>query len=174
MSANADQRLLELGGGSADPGDVTLASYGAVAGAYAVCNLVPYPEVVPFLDQLAAIAEGGHADTKRGSSISAPIYSGGLYDASLANAVLLHLTPTQLADAFQQATDRHPGRGLLAFTLKEGDGAGWSTAKVARPRYFTYWRADSLGPILAASGWTVQSHERGGGGTEDWLHVIAR
>jgi len=88
--------------------------------------------------------------------------------------VLLHLTPTQLADAFQQATDRHPGRGLLAFTLKEGDGAGWSTAKVARPRYFTYWRADSLGPILAASGWTVQSHERGGGGTEDWLHVIAR
>ncbi|MGO9977095.1 MAG: hypothetical protein ACLP01_30695 [Solirubrobacteraceae bacterium] len=59
MSAEAHQRLLELRDGSADPGDLTLASYRAAAGAYAARNLVPYPEVVPFPDQLAAIVEGG-------------------------------------------------------------------------------------------------------------------
>jgi hypothetical protein len=55
---------------------------------------------------------------------------GGPYDAVLADAVLLYLS----RDQFQHA----PGRirrgsapaGLLAMTLKEGDGEGWSTAKL--------------------------------------------
>ncbi len=86
----------------------------------------------------------------------------------------LHLTPTQLADAFRRLRTAIREDGLLAFILKEGDGAGWSAAKLARPRYFTYRRADLLRPILAASRWTVQGLERVSGGVEDWLHVIAQ
>jgi hypothetical protein len=34
--------------------------------------------------------------------------------------------------------------GVLAFTVKEGDGAAWSDAKLGLPRHFTYWRAQAV------------------------------
>jgi pimeloyl-ACP methyl ester carboxylesterase len=97
---------------------------------------------------------------------------GGPYDVVFANAVLVHLTDAQLdlvlAKAFLAV---RPG-GLLAFTVKEGDGEAWSTAKVGRPRFFNYWREPSLLEHVLAAGWRPLSVKHVQGRTEPWINVI--
>jgi pimeloyl-ACP methyl ester carboxylesterase len=97
---------------------------------------------------------------------------GGPYDVVFANAVLVHLTDAQLdlvlAKAFLAV---RPG-GLLAFTVKEGDGDAWSTAKVGRPRFFNYWREPSLLEHVLAAGWRPLSVKHVQGRTEPWINVI--
>jgi len=65
---------------------------------------------------------------------------GGPYDAVLADAVLLHVTREQFVDVLQRARHAVASGGVLAITLKEGDGEAWTEAKLGRPRHFTYWR----------------------------------
>ncbi len=98
---------------------------------------------------------------------------GGPWDGVLANAVLLHLSRPQLASALARVRAAVRPGGVLAVTLKEGDGEGWSTAKLERPRWFTYWREEPLRRLLARSGWTVRALDHVQGETEDWLHVTA-
>lgn len=50
---------------------------------------------------------------------------GGPYDAVLANTVLLHLSREQFADVLGRARRAVADHGVLAFTLKEGDGERW-------------------------------------------------
>ena len=99
---------------------------------------------------------------------------GGPFDVVFANAVLLHLTvddfDTVLAKARQAV---HPG-GLMVFTVKEGDGAEWTTAKLDKHRYFTYWREPAMRAHLLAAGWTVVSLEQVQGRLEPWLCLICR
>ena len=99
---------------------------------------------------------------------------GGPYDAVLANAVLLHLTRSDLGLALARIHAATRPGGVFAFTLKEGDGEGLTSRKVGHPRWFTYWREDPLREQLAAAGWSVESLEHVAGGEDDWLHVIAR
>jgi 2-polyprenyl-3-methyl-5-hydroxy-6-metoxy-1,4-benzoquinol methylase len=78
---------------------------------------------------------------------------GGPYDAVFAQAVLLHVDRAELPRVLARlAAAVRPG-GLLALSLKEGDGEGWSTHKVELPRHFVYWRADPLRAALTSSGW---------------------
>lgn len=99
---------------------------------------------------------------------------GGPYDAVLANAVLLHLTGEELALALKRiAAAVQPG-GAFALTLKEGDGEGFTSAKVGHPRWFTYWREGPLRALLTETGWAVESLEHVRGPHDHWLHVIAR
>jgi predicted TPR repeat methyltransferase len=67
-----------------------------------------------------------------------------------------------------------PDGGLLAFTLKEGDGEGWSTAKLELRRYFVYWREAPLREALDAAGWEMLSLDHVMGRAEPWLFVICR
>lgn len=97
---------------------------------------------------------------------------GGPYDIVYANAVLLHLTPSQLDDLLVKAAGAVVPDGMLAFTVKEGDD--WTTTKIGHPRYFTYWREAALGRHLAAAGWTPVSVEHVQGRTEPWLYVACR
>ena len=76
---------------------------------------------------------------------------GGPYDAVLADAVLLHLTRDEFADVLRRGAAPWD-RGLLAFTLKEGDGDSWSTAKIGLPRFFTYWREPAVRDMIKAAG----------------------
>jgi SAM-dependent methyltransferase len=99
---------------------------------------------------------------------------GGPYDAVLADAVLLHLQRAELADLLVRTRRAVRAGGWLAATLKEGDGEGWSTAKLGLPRFFTYWRAPALRTALEAAGWQVVSLEHVEGRTEPWLFVLAR
>jgi predicted TPR repeat methyltransferase len=99
---------------------------------------------------------------------------GGPFDVVFANAVLLHLTTVQFATVLLKAAQSVTTSGLLAFTVKEGDGAAWSTAKLGEPRYFHYWQQTALHEHVTASGWTPLSIERVAGRLEPWLYVIAR
>lgn len=96
---------------------------------------------------------------------------GGPYDGIFANAVLLHLTREEFLSVLRRA--RRSSR-VFAFTLKEGDGSGWSTAKLELPRYFTYWREPAIRAALNSAGWSVSSIEQvGDSKTQSWLFVLA-
>lgn len=99
---------------------------------------------------------------------------GGPYDAVLADAVLLHLTREQFVDVLQRARQAVASGGVLAMTLKEGDGQAWTETKLARPRHFTYWRGPAVRAALLDTGWQVLSLEHVAGRVEPWLFVIAR
>jgi SAM-dependent methyltransferase len=95
---------------------------------------------------------------------------GGPYDAIYACAVLLHLTIEELRLALRKA--RAAARAL-AFTVKEGDGSEWTCAKLRMPRWFQYWRAESLAAELAAAGWHAQTLRQVPGRDCEWLQVLA-
>ncbi len=99
---------------------------------------------------------------------------GGPYDAVLADAVLLHVTREQFVDVLQRARQAVADGGVLAVTLKEGDGQAWTEAKLDRPRHFTYWREPAVHAALLATGWQVLSLELVAGRVEPWLFVLAR
>ena len=87
-----------------------------------------------------------------------------------ASAVLLHLSREQFADVLVRAA---AAARVLAFDVKEGDGAGWTEEKLGLPRHFTYWRADGLRAALDASPWQVRSMRTYRGARADWFEVLA-
>lgn len=99
---------------------------------------------------------------------------GGSFDIVFANAVLLHLTASQLADVLRKAARAVSSAGLLAFTVKEGDGEAWSMAKIGKPRYFAYWHEPELRTHLAATGWTPVNVRAVQGRSEPWLYFVCR
>jgi hypothetical protein len=64
--------------------------------------------------------------------------------------------------------------GVLGLTLKEGDGEGWSHAKIGLPRHFTYWREPAMRDALARARWDVLALEHVAGPPGAWLQVLAR
>ena len=99
---------------------------------------------------------------------------GGPFDAVLANAVLLHLDRTDMEQALRSCLAATRPGGLLALTLKEGDGEGWSDAKLDAPRWFVYWRPQHLREVLERTGWRVLRLEQVEGRDEPWLHALCR
>ena len=97
---------------------------------------------------------------------------GGPWDAIYANAVFLHLSREQLLGVLHKTAAAVAPGGLLAFTLKEGDGEEWTTAKLGHPRHFTYWRAHSLSSMLAATPWTIVRLEQAASPRDAWLQCI--
>ena len=90
-----------------------------------------------------------------------------------ANAVLLHLDREELAAALLRLRAALPPGGVLACTLKEGDGEEWHDRKLGVPRRFTYWRAPPLRSALEAARFTVVSIEHSSGRLDEWLQVLA-
>jgi len=39
--------------------------------------------------------------------------------------------------------------------VKHGEGEEWSTSKVGQPRYFCYWSAETISPVLHAAGFDL-------------------
>jgi cyclopropane fatty-acyl-phospholipid synthase-like methyltransferase len=98
---------------------------------------------------------------------------GGPYDAVVADAVLLHLTPEEFATVARKSRDAVHAGGLFALTLKEGDGSEWRSDKLDLPRHFTYWRAPALREALVAAGWEPLSIEPVAA-REPWLYALCR
>lgn len=97
------------------------------------------------------------------------------YDAVFANAVLLHVQRSELTGVLRRALVAVRPGGVLAATLKRGDGDAWSTAKVDRARHFTYWTEDELTQVVAEAGWqgvVVRETTEPGAG-ERWVTVTA-
>jgi predicted TPR repeat methyltransferase len=99
---------------------------------------------------------------------------GGPWDAVVAFAVLLHLTREELGTVLDRLREAVRPGGLLAVTVKEGDGSAWSDHRLGSPRFFTFWRAGPLAEVLADHGWSVQELERHTGDRDDWILVMAR
>ena len=101
---------------------------------------------------------------------------GGPYDAVFANAVLLHVDRAATGAVLGRARGAVRPGGVLAATVKHGDGEGWSDRKLADPRWFTYWTADALAAAVRAAGWSdvVVRETTRPGAEERWLTVTAR
>lgn len=99
---------------------------------------------------------------------------GGPYDVVFAHAVLLHIDRGELPAVLARLrTAVRPG-GLLALTLKEGDGEEWSSHKVELPRHFTYWRLEPLRDVLVGAGWEPVVLERTAATYGPWLRSLSR
>ena len=99
---------------------------------------------------------------------------GGPWDAVVAFAMLLHLTPADLGRALDRIHHSVRPGGLLGISVKEGDGSGWSDHRLGLPRYFTYWRVAPLTRMLETHGWRVEHVEQQAGQRDDWIQLIAR
>lgn len=98
----------------------------------------------------------------------------GSYDLVVANAVLLHFNRQETAGVLNKVFKALSDGGRFAFTLKQGDGEGWSEEKLNAPRYFCYWTKEQIGQLLNDSGY-ADVQVNGGTGARDvkWLHIIA-
>jgi 2-polyprenyl-3-methyl-5-hydroxy-6-metoxy-1,4-benzoquinol methylase len=99
---------------------------------------------------------------------------GGPYDVVFAQAVLLHIDRAELPGVLARARAAVRPGGLLALTLKEGDGEEWSTHKVELPRHFTYWRAGPLRAELVSAGWEPMVLETTSATYGPWLRSLSR
>lgn len=124
-------------------------------------------------------AEGYAADVldPLTDDLADPERPGTPYDGVWANACLLHVDRGDLPTVLRRLSDATRPGGVLRCSLKEGDGAQWSThGHVAGPRRFTFWRAEPLAAVVRAAGWDVESVEQylGTLGEQTWLDVTAR
>ena len=99
---------------------------------------------------------------------------GGPWDAVVAFAMLLHLTPDELGAVLDRISLAVRPGGMLALSVKEGDGSTWSDHTLGLPRFFTFWRPEPLTRTLDERGWTVDVLQRHAGTRDDWILVIAR
>jgi len=98
----------------------------------------------------------------------------GPYAAVLANAVLLHFQPDEVRRVLGRIRAALAPAGLLAFTVKVGHGAEWSSAKLGAPRFFQYWQPEPLRELVTESGYEVVALEVDPGEPRDWIRVLAR
>jgi len=107
---------------------------------------------------------------------------GGPFDAVFANAVLLHVQRTAIGGVLARSLAAVRPGGVLAATVKRGDGEAWSTRKLGRARHFTYWTDDALAEVVAGAGWqdvvvretTATDADGRRTAAERWLTVTAR
>lgn len=123
---------------------------------------------VAFVDRLVAAGHDARLLDVRTGDL------GGPYDAVLANAVLHHLSRAALAAALLRIRDAARPQGVLALTVKEGDGEAWSSAKLGTPRWFVYWREPNLREVLERAGWSVLRLDHVRGRNNDWLYALCR
>ena len=97
---------------------------------------------------------------------------GGPWDAVLASAVLLHLDRTDFERVISRTRAALRPDGILAVTLKEGDGEAWSEVKLEQPRWFVYWREPQLRTLLERHGWRILSLEHRPTPGDTWLELI--
>src|SRR4051794_15440015 len=98
-----------------------------------------------FVDLLRAHGHAADVLDPLVDDLDDPARPGTPYDGVWASASLLHVDRSDLAVVLARlAAATRPG-GVLAVSLKEGDGEAWSThGFVAAPRHFVYWREAGL------------------------------
>lgn len=96
-------------------------------------------------------------------------------DLVLAQAVLMHFTRDETRKIIKKVYNSLNDNGRFAFTLKQGEGEGWSSKKVGQPRYFTYWSGDEIREILNGVGFsTTHILENRKTRNSTWVQVIAQ
>lgn len=95
---------------------------------------------------------------------------GSQYDAIIACAVFLHFTKEEFVQVLNTCHAHLDKTGILAFSLKKGDGELWTDQKMDAPRYFHYWQPEDMRSFLVNAKLKVIDERI----TEDgkWLHYI--
>ncbi len=96
------------------------------------------------------------------------------YSLIFANAVLLHFTPDETRAVISKSYNSLTENGVLAFSVKEGQGQEWSQAKLNAPRYFCYWQADDLEAVVREAGFSQIDLTKGQTTNADWLQIVAQ
>lgn len=98
------------------------------------------------------------------------------YDLIIANAVFLHFTDEEVKNAAVKSYNALNLNGVLAITLKQGEGEAWQSNKGMAPRFFNFWSEEAITELFRQVGfdsvetWVDASD---GSGTA-WIMVIAR
>jgi SAM-dependent methyltransferase len=123
-------------------------------------------------DGAASFVEMMRADGQQADQLNALTDEfGGPYDLVFAGAVFLHFDRDQLAMVLRKASK---AAGLLAFSIREGEGDEWSYRHLDLPRHITKWQEPALRQLLANCGWTPISVLRGQTPVGGWLYVLAQ
>ncbi|MEX0877632.1 MAG: methyltransferase domain-containing protein [Candidatus Spechtbacterales bacterium] len=94
------------------------------------------------------------------------------FDMVFANAVFLHFKPKDLSCALSKACNSLDKNGVLAFTVKHGEGSEWSRDKLNAPRFFQYWRISELALLVRRAGFKdVLAYFDP---PKRWIYVIAK
>lgn len=97
----------------------------------------------------------------------------GPYAAVLANAVFLHFQPDELREVLAKIRAALVPDGLLAFSVKVGEGSEWSSHKLGVPRFFQYWLPEPLRELVVAGGYEIVECAVDRGEPWDWIRVLA-
>lgn len=92
------------------------------------------------------------------------------YDLVFANAVFLHFTPQELQKTLDKIRVSLNNQGILAFSVKKGEGEQWTTAKLGQPRYFCFWTSDKIQSLLKLTGFELVSISE----DEKFLQIVAK
>lgn len=123
-------------------------------------------------DAAASFVEMMRADGQQADRLNALTDEfGGPYDLVFADAVFMHFDRDQLAMVLRKASK---AGGLLAFSIREGEGDEWSYRHLDLPRHITKWQEPALRQLLTACGWTPLSVLRGQTPVGGWLYVLAQ
>jgi SAM-dependent methyltransferase len=123
-------------------------------------------------DGAASFVEMMRADGQQADQLNALTDEfGGPYDLVFADAVFLHFDRDQLAMVLNKASK---AAGLLAFSIREGEGDEWSYRHLDLPRHITKWQEPALRQLLTTCGWTPVAVLRGQTPVGGWLYVLAQ
>lgn len=113
--------------------------------------------------------ENGFADAKKLNILTDEL--DGEYGLVYASAVFLHFNEQEFESVLDKA-HRHLGaHGLLAFTVKQGEGEEWSDAKMSAPRFFHYWQEEPLRQTVQRHGYKILELVTNEEHSQKWLAV---
>lgn len=96
-------------------------------------------------------------------------------DFVLANAVLLHFNRDEAVLVIKKVFDSLNTNGKFAFTLRQGEGEGWSEKKLGAPRFFCYWTEPQIRDVLESTGFgDVEISGDKAAANATWLQIVAR
>jgi hypothetical protein len=90
-----------------------------------------------------------------------------------AHAVLVHFNREQTELVIKKALRCLKTGGVLAFSVKQGDGSKWTNEKLGSPRLFYYWQRAELEELLTTDGVSEFEVTEGKSRHADWLYVTA-
>ena len=96
-------------------------------------------------------------------------------DFVLANAVLLHFTRDEAMQVIGKVYGALEPNGKFAFSLKQGEGEGWSEEKLGAPRFFCYWTEPQIREVLESTGFgDVEISGDKATANNTWLQIVAK
>ncbi|MDP1880158.1 MAG: methyltransferase domain-containing protein [Parachlamydiaceae bacterium] len=93
-----------------------------------------------------------------------------VYDLIFANAVFLHFNSEELIEVLKKIQGSLSTNGILAFSVKHGEGEGWSNEKIGQPRFFCYWNKDKIQLLMETLNFEVLSISE----DEKFLQITAK